>query len=247
VACQGRTTYNETRGTWSSNSARPLLKATQQLALIAVLLLKYHALGQATPGGVSIKAPFTAAQPWDYSLTVDGFIVPGGTSFLNPDLTVDHKWLHLEARYNYEDLRTGSLWFGYNFVVGDIGHGNRWEFAITPLIGGVFGRTNGIAPGCELSLSYRDRFEASIANEYVFDTRSKSGNFYYAWPQITYSPLKWLHVGGVAQHTAVYSTPLSAQGGFLVGVSGKKWELTTYVLNPAVAGTTVVLESGVSF
>jgi len=25
-------------------------------------------------------------------------------------------WLHLEARYNDEDLRTGSLWVGYNFA-----------------------------------------------------------------------------------------------------------------------------------
>ena len=51
--------------------------------------------------------------------------------------------LHLETRYNNEDLRTGSLWVGYNFAWGE-----KWQFEVTPMIGGVFGRTNGIAPGC---------------------------------------------------------------------------------------------------
>jgi hypothetical protein len=50
-------------------------------------------------------------------------------------------------RYNYENLRTGSLWAGCNFSWG-----KTWQFAVTPMIGGVFGRTNGIAPGCEASL-----------------------------------------------------------------------------------------------
>jgi hypothetical protein len=224
------------------------VKARQQLAWIVVLLLlKYQAPGQATPGGASIKAPPKAAQAWQYYVTVDGFLMPGGTSFLNPDLSVDHKWLHLEARYNYENLRTGSLWVGYNFVRGDVDDGSRWELAITPLLGGVFGRTAGVAPGCEISLTYKTRFVASIENEYVFDTATKSGNFYYAWPQVTYSPRKWLHLGGVAQHTVANSSQVSAQGGFLAGVSRKNWEVTTYVFNPGVAGTTVVLESGVSF
>ncbi|HTZ58038.1 MAG TPA: hypothetical protein VMB49_08080 [Acidobacteriaceae bacterium] len=212
-----------------------------------LLLLKYHALGQATPGAASIKAPPAAAQAWRYYLNVDGYIVPGGTSFFNPDLTVDHSWLHLEARYNYEDLRTGSLWVGYNFARGDVDDGSRWELAITPILGGVFGRTTGIAPGCEISLNYRKKFAAYIENEYVFDTQSKSGNFYYAWPQVTYSPREWLHLGGVAQHTVAYATKVDAQGGFLVGVSRKNWEFTTYVFNPGFSGTAVVLESGVSF
>jgi hypothetical protein len=224
------------------------LKAARQLALLALLVAgSGQALGQATPGGASIKTATVSAQPWEYNLTVDGYIVPDGTSYMNPVFTADHNWLHLEARYNYEDLRTGSLWAGYNFGRGDVDEGDKWEFDVTPMIGGVFGRTNGIAPGCEVSLNYKKKFEASINNEYVFDTTSKSGNFYYAWPQLTLSPVKWLQVGGVAQHTVAYHTPLSIQRGFLVGFSHNKWEFVTYVLNPGFAGTTVVLESGVSF
>ena len=107
----------------------------------------------------------------------------------------DRNWLHLEARYNYENIRTGSLWVGYNF-----GWGKTWQFAVTPMIGGVFGRTTGVAPGCEASLAWR-KLTFSIDNEYVFDTGSKSGNFYYTWPQVTYQPTKWFKFGGVAQRT----------------------------------------------
>jgi hypothetical protein len=179
-------------------------------------------------------------------LTIDSYSAPQQTSFVNPGLTADHKWLHLEARYNDENLRTASLWVGYNFAHGD-GVDDKWEFNITPMVGGVFGRTNGIAPGCEVSLIYRKKIEVSLSNEYVFDTKSKSGSFYYAWPQLTYSPMKWLHVGAVAQHTAVYRTAVSIQRGFLVGFSHKKWEFTTYVFDPGTPGMVVVLEGAVSF
>ena len=182
-----------------------------------------------------------AAQPWGYNVVVDGYIIPDGTSYVDPVFTADHNWLHLEARYNYENLHTGSLWVGYNFSWG-----KKVQFSLTPMIGGIFGRSNGIAPGGEASLTYK-KIQASISNEYVFDTDSKSRNFYYTWPQLTYSPVEWLHVGAVAQRTKVYHTPLATQRGFLVGVSHKNWDFTTYVFNPGASGTIVVLEAGVSF
>ena len=125
--------------------------------------------------------------------------------------------------------------------------GSNWEFDVAPMFGGVFGRTNGIAPGLEVTLNFKNKIETSLTNEYVFDTTSKSGNFYYAWPQLTYSPLEWLQIGAVAQRTVAYHTPVNIQRGFLVGVSHNALELTTYVFNPGISGTTVVLELGVSF
>jgi hypothetical protein len=217
------------------------MNAMQQLAMLVLFVCTgAQLLAQATPG----TAPTTtsdATQPWQYNLTVDGYIVPDGTSYVDPVFAADHNWLHLEARYNYENLHTGSLWVGYNFSVG-----KTLSLSVTPMIGGVFGRTNGIAPGCEASLTYK-RVEASISNEYVFDTGSTTGNFYYAWPQLTFSPVTWLRVGAVAQHTKAYHTAVNIQRGFLVGLSHKRWEFTTYVFNPELNAPTVVLEMGVSF
>jgi hypothetical protein len=59
--------------------------------------------------------------------------------------------------------------------------------------------------------------------------------------------VEWFHVGAVAQHTSAYHTPLNLQRGFLVGLSHKKWEFTTYVFDPEIADKTVVLESAVTF
>jgi hypothetical protein len=193
------------------------------------------------PHSPSPKPAATPAEPWEYSLTVDGYLIEGEDGYASPTFTADRNWLHLEARYNYENFRTGSLWAGYNFSWG-----KTWQFELTPMIGGVFGRTNGIAPGCEASLTWKN-LALSLDNEYVFDTTSKAGNFYYAWPQLTYTPLGWLKLGLVAQHTKTFQTPLDVQRGFFLGFKHKKLEFTTYVFNPGITDTSVVLEVGASF
>ncbi len=191
-------------------------------------------LAQAAPNS-------SAKEPWAYNLTLDGYALPDQQGYASPTLTADRDWLHLEARYNYENLRTGSLWLGYNFGVG-----KNLVLNVTPMLGGVFGRTTGIAPGCEASLTYK-KIELSLTNEYVFDTGDKSGNFYYSWPQLTYSPLDWLHVGLVAQRTKAYQTSLDTQRGFFFGVSHKQLEFTAYIFNVGWTDPTAVLEVGFSF
>ncbi len=206
---------------------------------MAALALGAQLWAQGTPAPATPKSP--DKEPWAYSLTTDGYIVPDGESYVSPVLTADRQWLHLEARYNYENLNTGSLWAGYNFSAG-----KKLQLALTPMIGGVFGRTTGIAPGCEASLTYK-KLQFSSSNEYVIDTSHISGSFFYSWPEVTYSLLDWLKVGLVAQRTRAYHTSLDTQRGFLVGVSHKKLEFTTYVFDPDLSNPTTVLELGVSF
>jgi len=216
------------------------MKATRQFALLAVAML-WSSSGFAQGGSAPATPASTNGQTWAFSLTTDGYIVPHGESYVNPVFTADREWLHLEARYNYENLRTGSLWAGYNFSAG-----KKLALSITPMLGGVFGQTTGIAPGCEASLTYK-QIELSISNEYVFDTSHSSGSFYYSWPQLTYSPVDWFRVGLVAQHTKAYHTSLSVQRGFLIGFSHKALEFTTYIFDPGWADPTSVLELGVQF
>jgi hypothetical protein len=218
------------------------MKAANRLAVLALSMLFGSSLcAQGAPNPAPAAIPDPAKSAWAYNLTVDGYIVPHGQSYVDPVFTANRKWLHLEARYNYENLKTGSLWVGFNFRVG-----KTLVLDFAPMIGGVFGRTNGIAPGCEASLTYK-KIQASIVNEYVFDTTTKAGNFYFSWPQVTYSPVGWFRVGAVAQHTKAYQTAFSIQRGFLIGFSHKKWEFTTYVLDPFVGDTVTILELGVNF
>jgi hypothetical protein len=215
------------------------MKASHQFALLAVFLLLWEGLfAQEMPKTSSAQG---GGREWSFNVVADGYIVPNDQSYVSPTFTADRNWLHLEARYNYENLRTGSVWVGYNFSAG-----KKLVLDVAPILGGIFGRTTGIAPGCEASLTYR-KVELSISNEYVFDTGDSSGNFYYSWPQLTYSPADWLQVGLVAQHTKAFHSSLDVQRGFLVGISHKNLEFTSYIFNAGSTDPTVVLEVGVSF
>ena len=207
------------------------MKATQRFAVIALAVL-VSALAE--PSNADTK-------PWAYSITISGYFSHNETSYLDPDLSADHDRLHLEARYNYENLQTASLWAGYNFRAG-----NKVALNITPMIGAVFGRTNGIAPGCEASLTYK-HVDLSISNEYVFDAADKAKSFYYSWIELTYRPTDWFRVGAVTQHTKAFNAKLEVQPGFLVGVSHKPWDFTAYVFSASLRDPTVILEAGVNF
>jgi hypothetical protein len=180
-------------------------------------------------------------RPWEFNAVAEGYIVPEEGGYVSPIFYADRNWLHLEARYNYEELRTGSVWAGYNFHVG-----KTVQLEFTPMIGAVFGRINGVAPGLEASLTYK-RLQLSVASEYVFQPASPKNSFYLAWPILTYSVTQWLQAGLVAQRTQTYQTPLEIQRGFLVGVTRKKFEFTTYVFNAGWTRPTWVLEVGRSF
>lgn len=218
------------------------MKATRQLTVFAVALLFAGQMFCQVPPSIAPPKPLdTVKNPWSFNLTTDGYIIPNGTDYASPVFSADRSWLHLEARYNEENLRTGSLWLGYNFAAG-----KKLALNVTPMIGGVFGRTTGIAPGCEASLSYK-KVQLSVSNEYVFDTTHKSGSFYYTWPQLTYSATNWLRVGLMSERTRAFQTSLDLQRGFLVGISRTKWESTVYTFNAGFTDPTVVLELGLNF
>jgi len=218
------------------------MRTRQYLAALTVIVLfAGPSWAQAPSNSKPDSSGTSASNSWSFSLTVDGYVVPHAEFFVSPTAAADQGWLHLEARYNYENLQTGSIWVGRNFSVG-----HRLVFEATPMIGGIFGNTTGMAPGYEVSLSYK-RLELSSSGEYVFDTKNRNGSFFYSWPQLTYSPLDWLHTGLAAQRTKVYHTSLDTQRGLLVGFSHKKVRFTTYIFNPVWSDPTVVFELDWSF
>lgn len=207
--------------------------------LVLISLLASNVLAQGT-NRTHRRPDNTAGEAWSLNAYVDGYYVPGEQGYVDPIFTADHRWLHVEGRYNYEDLRTGSVWLGYNF---NLNRDKKLAITLTPMVGGVFGRTNGVAPGCEASVTY-EKFNFWVSNEYVFDAGNRTNNFFYTWPQVTYSPIDWLHVGLVAQRTQAIQS--DTQAGFLLGLSHQKMEFTSYILDPG-SKPTVVLELGYSF
>ncbi len=213
----------------------------RHLGLLVVVLLCGMNVAAQTDASNTPTSKTAPANPWDFNLSVSGYLVPHGQSYASPTLTADHDALHLEARYNYEAQRTGSLWAGYNLSTG-----KKLVLEATPMIGGVFGHVNGIAPGLEFTGTYK-KLQLYSANEYIFDTDTKAGNFFYTWTQLTYSPREWFTFGYVVQRTRAYTTALDIQRGLLVGFTRKKINFTTQIFNPGETDPTVVLSLGYSF
>lgn len=190
---------------------------------IAVLLAGHAASAQTT------NPPAAAAEDdraWSFSASAFTYILSDGGNYVQPTVGADRGRLHLEARYNYENLETGSAWLGVNFSGG-----KTLEWAFTPMLGGVFGETTGVAPGFAASLSWR-MLELASENEYVVDAGDRSDSFFYNWSELTLAPADWFRFGLVTQRTRVYQSDREIQRGVMAGVSVKRANVTGYLFNP---------------
>jgi hypothetical protein len=124
--------------------------------------------------------------------------------------------------------------------------GEKLAFKATPMVGGVFGNTTGVAPGYLAGINWK-RLDISTEGEFVFDTRSSAGNFFYSWTELSYSPTDWFRTGIVAQRTKAYHTSLDIQRGILIGLSYQKATFTAYIFNAGWTDPTVVLSLGFNF
>lgn len=208
---------------------------------ITVGVLAENVFAQDSKNVTSEVTKESDAKAWSFSAYATTYVVPDFQEYVQPTFTADRGWLHFEARYNYENLETGSVWLGYNFSGGEK---LEWEF--TPMLGGVIGDTTGIAPGYKLSLTYW-KLEFSSEGEFVFDTRDKEGSFFYNWSELSIAPVDWFRFGLVGQRTRAYQSDVDIQRGILVGFSHKKVDFTTYVFNLDHGKPTWVFSVGMTF
>ena len=183
----------------------------------------------------------TAESEWECSLSTSTYLVQNGRDYVNPNLVADRDWLHLEARYNYEAIKTGSLWLGYNFSFG-----KKLAFEVTPMFGGVFGDITGVAPGYTISISYKP-IEFFTQGEYFFDAGNRSGNFFYSWSELSCAPVTWFRAGIVVERTKAFGSTSEIRPGPLVGFKYKRVDLTTYWLSPGSRDTAFIFTVALSF
>jgi hypothetical protein len=139
---------------------------------------------------------------------------------------MDRGPLHLEGRYNYEDLKTASLFAGWTFSTG-----GSLTVDLTPMVGVAFGQTTGIVPAVEASLGYRT-FDFYIESEYLVDLGEEPESFVYSWGELGYSPMDVLRCGLVAERTRVLQTPLGVERGAFLQVAPDPAVLSLYAFNP---------------
>jgi hypothetical protein len=210
----------------------------------ATILLAASALAQhAPPAPPPAPHDASAAPAWEFSLSGYGYFIPDENDYGSAVATADREALHLEGRYNYENLNTASLWVGMNF---EFGEEEKVHGDVTPMLGGVFGHTNGVAPGFHFTLAYK-RFELYSEGEYLFDTDAHTDSYFYNWNELSYGPLEWLRAGLVSQRTRAYRTPLDIQRGFFIRATHKSWTFSVYVFNAGWTDPTVVAAVAVEF
>jgi len=178
---------------------------------------------------------------WEFALSGALYVLPDEADFLQPTFRADRGSLHLEARYNYEDRESASFFAGASFELGD-----EVTLTLTPMIGGLVGRTDGIVPGLEAELGVW-KLEAYAEAEYVIDLGDSSSSYFYMWSELSLRPTEWLRAGLVTQRTRVYQTDRDIQRGLLVGFSFKRVEGTAYFFNPGADDHFAVVSLGISF
>jgi|GEM_PF-188457 len=204
-------------------------------ALVAILL---SVAAGAQPGAEKGEA---AGPDWSFGASLDWYFVLDQKNYPQPTVTVDRGALHLEARYNYEALRTASIFVGWNFELGE-----TLKLGLTPMVGSVLGETVGPAMGLGLTLSWGP-LGFSSQGEYVVARLGGTASFVYVWSELEVRPWEWLRAGMVVERTRVFHTPREVMLGPLLGVAVWKLNASFCWLDPAGPGQFLVASVGVTF
>lgn len=174
---------------------------------------------------VVVDADVAEAPAWEFSGTVLYSDPPGSEDRLTPIVYADRGPLHLELRYNYEDLETASLFAGWTFEMGE-----EVEVSLTPMLGAVAGQTDGIAPGLEFDVAWK-KLSWYAESEYLLDLEESDDNYFYSWSTLTYGVTDWLGAGMVVERTKLVDTDFSVQRGLALEFSHENVGLSLYAYN----------------
>ena len=176
-----------------------------------------------------VEARLAEREVWVFSGNLFSSDPPGSEDRLTPILYADRGALHLEARYNYEDLQTLSVFGGWTFH-SEGGEDGAFAASATPMLGVVTGETDGLAPGLELDLGWRD-FAWYAESEYLFDRDDSDDDFFYSWSTLTYGFTDWLSAGLVLERSKLVDTDWSVQRGLALELARGSIGFALYAYN----------------
>jgi hypothetical protein len=194
-----------------------------QTLLLTTFLLTPLSL-QDPPGSATPLAE--AAPAWAFGLSALYVDPPDDDGYTTTIVYADRGPLHLEARYNYEDRDTASLFVGWTFEVGEELHA-----ALTPMLGGVFGDTRGVAPGLLVDADWR-KLNFYTEAEYLFDTDDSDDNFFYSWSTLMWQFNDAFAAGIVTERTQLVDTGRDLQRGIALRVTPGPVGFSLYAYNP---------------
>lgn len=187
------------------------------------------------------QAPPDGGAGWSGDFTLYPYLIPGESNFTLVIGEADRGALHLEGRWNYEDIDAGSLFAGWTLAFGD-----AIDVEVTPMAGLVVGSVLGVAPGLELDVRLGP-VEFYAESEYVIDLRSRGGSFFYILSELSVRPVAPLQLGVTGQRRRLRQTPLEIDRGPFAMLTVDRFTAGAYVLNPWSDSAFTILALGVAF
>lgn len=134
---------------------------------------------------------------------------------------------YMEARFNYEEKNSFSLYFGKTFT-----YQKKMFISVTPIAGAVVGQYKGGSVGVNVDIDYRKLFY-SMQSQYTFSINRANEDFLFAWSEIAYQPFKWCYFGLSTQQTYLIQSATSLfEPGLLIGFIIGSWTFPIYSFSP---------------
>ncbi len=195
---------------------------------------------------ISVKSfaqekPGTANKKWNFSAWAEMFILPDEEDFFNPTFYARSDKLHFEGRYNYEDRNTASFWGGWRFKFG-----RQVKFVVVPMVGGVVGNVDGMAPGLELEIMYK-KFDFYSESEHVFDFNTKENNFFYMYSELAFRPVQPIRTGIMTQRTRLFESERELQRGIFAEYYFGRFRVGAFYFSPFASGQYWIASASVDF
>jgi hypothetical protein len=162
---------------------------------------------------------------WDLNFDYYHVRIPQSKNVNGGLIVAEHGDLILEARYNYEAIDTGSVFAGKRFAFGE-----TVKFNLIPMGGVLFGKTDGVAPGLDLNITW-GILGLYSQNEFVFNFSGAQSDFFFTWTELNLYPTEWFHFGGVLLKFEVPGIPNELQKGIDLGFTYKSFSLTGYIFD----------------
>ena len=148
---------------------------------------------------------------------------------------VSKKGFYAEMRYNYEALKTASVYLGKS-----ISKKGELNYTVTPMLGMVFGNYTGGSLAMNIDVEYKKIF-LSMQTQYTVNRDGVKNNFFFNWTDIGYQPLHWFYAGVSTQQTQLYKARFKSEYGMLVGFLIKKITIPVYVFSPLCKSRNLII------
>lgn len=133
--------------------------------------------------------------------------------------------IYAELRYNYEELKTISVFGGKLFETG-----HQAAISITPMIGISAGNFKGLSLAAKADLEWKGLY-ASVEMQYSMGWKGGSSNFFFSWSEAGYS-FSTHFFGGLAMQFTRQGDSNDFQPGIVAGLAFGNISIPVYLFSP---------------